>query len=245
MARGQEGEGRERPLLLNLAVLAYSSLLWLVLPRRAVVDPAEVPGLAGLEDGWADVRAELDRYAAAVTPPPVQALDEGMVYATRDEGWKMVLLRAYGHDVPTTAAAFPRTMALVDAIPGATNAMFSIFEPGKAVRWHVGVLKGIRRCHLGVSVPEGDCGIQVARRTCRWEDGRVLVFDDSFPHRAFNRTGRRRVILMVDVVQPMPWPWLDRLHRRVVARVGTTRRYSATRRRAEERAAADAGAAAA
>jgi tetratricopeptide (TPR) repeat protein len=57
------------------------------------------------------------------------------------------------------------------------------------------------RCHLGLEVPDG-CGIRVGGLTARWEEGRCLVLDDSFPHEVWNDGGARRVVLVLDLWHP-------------------------------------------
>lgn len=217
----------ERALLVNLLVVAYSALLWVVLPRRSTFDLAEVPELEELQrsGGWTAIQEEVDHLLDVLGAPALQRVEPGHSRLTRDEGWRMAILRLYGNDVAANAAVCPRTMAFLDQLPAATNAMVSVLEPGKRVPWHPGILKGVIRCHLPLRVPEGDCGIRIGRRTFRWREGEPLLFDDSYPHRAWNATGERRVVLLLDLVRPMPWHWLDRLNKWVVRRLGSTRRF--------------------
>jgi aspartyl/asparaginyl beta-hydroxylase (cupin superfamily) len=58
------------------------------------------------------------------------------------------------------------------------------------------------RCHLGISVPDGDCAIRVGAETRHWRDGECLVFDDTFEHEAWNHTADDRIVLIVDMWHP-------------------------------------------
>ena len=70
------------------------------------------------------------------------------------------------------------------------------------------------RYHLGLKVPgDGDeCRIRVGEEYATWEGGESLMFDDTHPHEVWNETDRRRVVLFLDVVRPLPGP-LDTLNR--------------------------------
>jgi beta-hydroxylase len=64
------------------------------------------------------------------------------------------------------------------------------------------------RCHLGLIVPRGPgrCEIEVDGTFNRWQEGRVLLFDDSRRHEVWNDTAEERVALLFDVVRPMRGP---------------------------------------
>ena len=70
------------------------------------------------------------------------------------------------------------------------------------------------RYHLGLKVPGGgdECRIRVGEEYATWEEGESLMFDDTHPHEVWNETDRRRVVLFMDVVRPLPEP-LDTLNR--------------------------------
>jgi aspartate beta-hydroxylase len=72
------------------------------------------------------------------------------------------------------------------------------------------------RCHLGIVVPEGDCGIRVGDELGRWQAGRCIVFDDHFNHEAWNHTAAERIVLIVDLWHPDlsadEVRWLESVH---------------------------------
>jgi beta-hydroxylase len=49
----------------------------------------------------------------------------------------------------------------------------------------------------------------------QWEEGRVLVFDDSYEHEAWNDAESVRVVLLCYVVRPLPFP-LSAVNRAVI-----------------------------
>ena len=56
-------------------------------------------------------------------------------------------------------------------------------------------------CHLPLIVPKG-CWLRVGNDTREWEEGKLLIFDDSIEHEARNPTGEFRIILLFDVWRP-------------------------------------------
>jgi len=106
-------------------------------------------------------------------------------------------------------------------VPGLTTAFFSILGPGKHLPEHRGPYKGVPRYHLALLVPgpPGACRIRVGGTEATWQEGRSLVFDDTYPHEAWNETGQDRVVLFADVVRPLRWPvsWLNQLVIKAIA----------------------------
>ncbi len=56
-------------------------------------------------------------------------------------------------------------------------------------------------CHLPLIVPKG-CWFRVGNETREWEEGKMLIFDDSIEHEAKNPTGELRIILLFDIWRP-------------------------------------------
>ena len=48
--------------------------------------------------------------------------------------------------------------------------------------------------------PDGCCG----RERRLWQEGRSLVFDDTWPHQVANETDEIRVVLFLDFARPLP-----------------------------------------
>ena len=56
-------------------------------------------------------------------------------------------------------------------------------------------------CHLPLIVPDG-CWLRVGNETRQWEQGKLLIFDDSIEHEARNPSGEMRIILLFDIWRP-------------------------------------------
>lgn len=173
----------------------------------AVLDPQVFPWVREVEASWPAIREELDGLLADEVPQfPDLSPEQGRII----EGapWRTFVLHIYGHRDAANCARCPRTAAMVQSIPGMTTAMFSIFEPGARLIPHRGPFRGVLRYHLALKVPEdaAACGLLVDGHTLRWEEGRSLVFDDTFEHSAWNDSAEPRVVLFVDFLRPLPAP---------------------------------------
>jgi Aspartyl/asparaginyl beta-hydroxylase and related dioxygenases len=47
--------------------------------------------------------------------------------------------------------------------------------------------------------------MQVADEFVHWQEGRTLVFDDTYPHEVWNDTKEQRVVLLVQFRRPVGW----------------------------------------
>ena len=102
-----------------------------------------------------------------------------------------------------------------------TTAMFSILSPRKHILDHRGPYKGVLRYHLGLIVPaeKEACRIRVGDDIRHWEEGKSLMFDDTFNHEVWNDTDETRVVLFVDVLRPLPFPE-SLINRMIVKAIG-------------------------
>lgn len=168
----------------------------------------------GLEAGWLAIRQELDQVLVhRDSLPNFQDISVDQVVLTNDDRWKTYFFVAYGFRAEENRARCPATTAMLDKIPGLTTAFFSILAPGKHLPEHRGPYKGVLRYHLGLKVPgpPGACRIRVGGEVAGWEEGHSLLFDDTYPHEAWNEADSDRVVLFADVLRPLPAPvsWLN------------------------------------
>lgn len=117
-------------------------------------------------------------------------------------GWRSVNFQTFLWRYHRARRAFPVTVALLDSIPGLTSAFINVLEPGASIPAHQGDSQAILRCHLGLDVPAGDCGVRVGPETRRCANGMLLAFCDAHEHASWNATSQRRIVLLVDVMRP-------------------------------------------
>ena len=84
----------------------------------------------------------------------------------------------------------------------------SLMAPGIHVLPHCGPTNARIRMHLGLQVPEG-ITFKVGGEDAAWQEGKVLVFDDSFEHEVEAQpdacAGKgcdERIVLIVDLWHP-------------------------------------------
>ena len=183
--------------------------------RRSLVGDAtffeleRFPWVAHIEDNWEVIREELehvleDREAL----PNFQDISKDQIEITDDDRWKTYFLYGYGFEAKLGVETCPRTAALMREIPGMKTAMFSILSPRKHILDHRGPYKGVLRYHLGLIVPKDAeaCRIRVGDDIRHWQEGKSMIFDDTFNHEVWNDTDETRVVLFVDVLRPLPAP---------------------------------------
>ena len=75
-------------------------------------------------------------------------------------------------------------------------------SPHTSIEPHYGACNLKLRCHFPLFVPE-ESFLRVAGDPRPWEEGKMLVFDDSYEHEAANMSNsEERVILLIDIWHP-------------------------------------------
>jgi aspartyl/asparaginyl beta-hydroxylase (cupin superfamily) len=80
-------------------------------------------------------------------------------------------------------------------------ALFSILEPHTHIPPHHGMLNTRLICHLPLIVPDG-CRLRVGNDVRLVEAGKMLIFDDSIEHEAWNDSDDSRIILLFEIWRP-------------------------------------------
>ena len=180
------------------------------------LDTEQFAWTQNLESDWLKIRQELDLILSNINAiPNFQDISQEQYAITRDDRWKTYFLYAYGHKVEQNCQQCPNTTSSIEAIPGMKTAFFSILLPHKHIPEHRGPYKGVLRYHLGLIVPKPNhsCRIRVGNAVGHWSEGKSLIFDDSYQHEAWNNSDDVRVVLFVDFIRPMSFPFslLNRL----------------------------------
>ncbi|GAB4237786.1 MAG: aspartyl/asparaginyl beta-hydroxylase domain-containing protein [Stanieria sp.] len=177
---------------------------------RTFFDTENFDWVAEVESNWLKIRQELDLLLQNLEQlPNFQDISADQYSITKDNLWKTYFLYAYGIKVEENCLKCPETTKIIETIPGMKTAFFSILLPHKHIPEHCGPYKGVIRYHLALKVPEQQekCAIRVGNDIRHWSEGKSLIFDDTFPHEAWNQTDEIRVVLFLDFVRPMRLPW--------------------------------------
>lgn len=118
-------------------------------------------------------------------------------------GWNAYHFYIQGEPVLANCRRCPRTWELLESLPRMEKEfiLFSALNPRSRILPHVGALNGILRFHLPLLLPKG-CGLKVGGQTAQWQEGKVLVFDDSFVHEVWNDSDQLRVVLFLNRWHP-------------------------------------------
>lgn len=121
--------------------------------------------------------------------------------------WTVYLLHHMGVSVEALAGNCPKTLAIVNSLPRACTEyawgdfIFSAMSGGAHLRPHCSIDNFRLRIHLGIVIPE-KCSMRVGTEARTWEEGKCLVFEDSFVHEVWNRSDSRRIVLIADLWHP-------------------------------------------
>lgn len=122
--------------------------------------------------------------------------------------WEAFFFYRHGQRYDDNHARCPRTSAVLDSldlcrIPGQTpEILFSVLAPGTHILPHHGVTNTRCVMHLPLVVPE-DCALHlVDRGVHHWREGELVMFDDTFLHESWNRSGSVRIIVLMDCWNP-------------------------------------------
>jgi len=167
------------------------------------------PWVQMVEANWMTIRRELDLLLQHKEDiPNLQDVSPEQSAVAHGDSWKSFFLYGFGHKIEQNCARCPETARIVTQIPGLKMAMFSILAPKSHIPPHRGPYKGLLRYHLGLIIPSPStsCGIRVRDEIHSWQEGRSLIFDDSYDHEAWNHADSDRVVLFIDFVRPLPFP---------------------------------------
>jgi aspartate beta-hydroxylase len=162
-------------------------------------DASDFPLAGYLEAHFAEIRDEV----LALEPARFHRESERI---ERTGDWDVAFFYERGRRREEVCEACPVTTRGIETMPAMRTAGGLIYvsrmRPGTHIRPHRGPTNLRLRCHLGITVPDGDCALRVGDDTRQWQEGQCLVFDDYLEHEAWNHTGQDRIVLIVDLWHP-------------------------------------------
>ncbi|WP_240330678.1 aspartyl/asparaginyl beta-hydroxylase domain-containing protein [Sphingorhabdus sp. Alg239-R122] len=182
------------------------------LPQRAFYEREEFSWIADMEAQIPALQHELqgvlqqkDEFAPYVKINPERPLPNNALL--NDPSWGAYYFWENGVQVEEHAEQCPVTMEALTQPPlpiikeRSPIALYSLLKPGTHIKPHHGVLNTRLICHIPL-ITHDKCALRVGSETRRWEDGKALIFDDSFEHEAWNRGDSTRIILLFEVWRP-------------------------------------------
>jgi aspartyl/asparaginyl beta-hydroxylase (cupin superfamily) len=183
------------------------------LPQRQFYEAAEFDWAEAFEaaapEMLNELEALLDRQPGDFAPY-VQTRPDRPAAANHlrdDPSWGAHYLWEQGAIVPEHAALAPATLRALELAPmpvitdRSPMALYSLLRPGTHIKPHNGMLNTRLICHLPL-ITNPDCALRVGNETRSWQQGRLLIFDDSIEHEAWNRGDATRIILLFEIWRP-------------------------------------------
>ena len=162
-------------------------------------DPSDFPLAGYLEANFAEIRHEILALEAARFHRESERIE-------RAGDWDVAFFYERGRRRQEVCEACPVTTHGIETMPAMRTASGLIYvsrmRPGTHIEPHRGPTNMRLRCHLGITVPGGDCALRVGDDTRQWQEGKCLVFDDYLEHEAWNHTEQDRIVLIVDLWHP-------------------------------------------
>jgi aspartate beta-hydroxylase/beta-hydroxylase len=184
--------------------------IWTGGARRPVFhDAAKLcPELKELDRNYPEIRREVENLLAIRSRIPTYHEMDGAqapISAATAGDWRVFVLAGPGLDLTENHRLCPKTSELLGKVPNLFQAFVSILDPKKKIPAHCGPYRGYLRYHLGLIVPKNNPPrIRIKDQYHQWEEGKSVMFDDSLEHEVFNECEEIRVVLIVDILRPMP-----------------------------------------
>ncbi|XP_074941207.1 aspartyl/asparaginyl beta-hydroxylase isoform X5 [Phalacrocorax aristotelis] len=172
------------------------------------------PWWTARETGYTELVKSLEKNWKLIRDEGLAAMDKKRnLFLPEDENlrekgdWSQFTLWQQGRKNENACKSVPKTCTLLERFPEATGCRrgqikYSIMHPGTHVWPHTGPTNCRLRMHLGLVIPKEGCRIRCAQENRTWEEGKVLIFDDSFEHEVWQDAESYRLIFIVDVWHP-------------------------------------------
>lgn len=166
------------------------------------------------ETGYTELVKSLERNWKLIRDEGLMVMDKAKgLFLPEDENlrekgdWSQFTLWQQGRKNENACKGAPKTCTLLEKFSETTGCRrgqikYSIMHPGTHVWPHTGPTNCRLRMHLGLVIPKEGCKIRCANETRSWEEGKVLIFDDSFEHEVWQDASSFRLIFIVDVWHP-------------------------------------------
>jgi aspartate beta-hydroxylase len=190
--------------------------------RPAFFYVPQLPDAPWLEPERFDWAADLEAAAPELAKEVAGSLDvdaDGLPYIGKQEAsetWRSLAGRSdwsalhfWNDALPNerALARFPKMRAALERLPLVTlggapdEAFLSILKPRTRIPPHFGNANHRLTVHLPLIVPAG-CGVKVGGEARETQFGRLMIFDDSYEHSAWNDSESARIVLIFEIWHP-------------------------------------------
>ncbi|CAJ1340999.1 unnamed protein product [Effrenium voratum] len=176
-----------------------------------VWDPQVLPVASFLEENYPVIRGELESILRAGST--FASLDERTrnaetQFGPRGDDWLTAYLFRKGEPIQEVCKHAPGTCQLLQQRPeiakcktSGSGAGFLRMRPGGRLKPHFGNAPRLS-VHLGLIVPDGEIVMSVGNSQVRWEEGKAIVFDDTFIHQVVHDGEEPRYVMNLWMCHP-------------------------------------------
>jgi len=163
-------------------------------------NPDIFPDLQILKDNWEAIRSEVLAYEKKMGE--LNDMDSHTPPDSTENQWSHTYLMSYLRIFHKNRKKFPVFSKIIDQIPNCTYATISILPPNTEILPHFGDTNGVVRTHLGLLIPAPypEIAIKVGADETGWKEGELLCFTIVNRHQVWNRSAKRRYIVILDFV---------------------------------------------
>jgi beta-hydroxylase len=188
--------------------LEFLNIKFSIFGNKEFYDVDCFPWVKRVEENASEIKQELEFLLK--NPDKISNLQnifKQEEFLCSNDKWKSFVLKIADYWIDEHVKLCPITCQTLKLIPGSKTAFFSILKANEEIPMHRGYYNGLLRYHLAVKVSNPEkCGIVVGDSLAHWQEGKSLVFDDTFFHYAWNHSDDYRVILFVDFKRPLYFP---------------------------------------
>jgi len=185
------------------------------LPSEPYLDPYLQPWANDLRDAFPSILAEAQALLAEGAEfvdfmgfKPGDSTERYLGGTGNKPAWDAFFFYRHGQRFDANHTRCPNTSAVLESIElcrirsQAPEICFSFLSAGSHIKPHYGVTNTRVVMHLPLIVPPG-CALNIIDAgEHEWQPGRLMMFDDTYQHEAWNRSDQDRLILLMDCWNP-------------------------------------------
>ena len=167
--------------------------------------------LLDIQARWETLRAEAELLVSSHHWSGEAALWTRGEKELEDSGrWQQLVLAGFGSPAPPgwLCEEAPVLCSLASQLYKAGSCpagqlKLSVMAGATWVRPHCGLANTKLRAHLPLTVPsDPPPRLRVAEHLLTWQEGEMIVFDDSFEHEVIHESNSTRIVLILDINHP-------------------------------------------
>lgn len=185
------------------------------LPDAPYHDPHLQPWAGRLEEGYGAIRDEAigllsdqSQFESFLTFGRGAKVSDYVAGNGEKPSWDAFFFYRHGQRFDAHHDRCPQTSGVLESIDlcrikaQAPEVCFSLLAPGSHIMPHHGVTNSRLVMHLPLKVPP-ECALNIVDAGAHhWREGRLMMFDDTYQHEAWNRSTETRLILLMDCWNP-------------------------------------------